>query len=75
VAIPSIFDSNSSSSADGGPARWKIPSGHISGGSMRPDEFREPGQVLSTFYQEGMHGGLGRKFRRKVPLFQVRRWQ
>jgi hypothetical protein len=39
---------------------------------MRPEDFREPGQVLSTFYQEGMHGGLGRKFRRKVPLFQVR---
>jgi hypothetical protein len=29
-------------------------------------------QVLTSFYQEGMHGGLGRRFRRKIPLFDVR---
>lgn len=41
-------------------------------GTISPDEFIEMEQVLSCFYEEGLHGGLGRRFRRKVPLFQVR---
>eukprot|EP00775_Hariotina_reticulata_P005093 gene5093-5334_t len=41
------------------------------GGSCSPDDFKQEGQVLSSFYQEGIHGGLGLRFRRKVPMFQV----
>jgi hypothetical protein len=28
--------------------------------------------VVCDYAEEGVHGGLGRRFRRKVPLFQVR---
>jgi hypothetical protein len=55
-------------------ALYKLPS-RISDGSVSPDEFARScsaeDHVLSRFYEEGVHGGLGRRFRRKVPLFQV----
>jgi hypothetical protein len=51
-------------------ALYKLPS-KISAGSVPPDEFQQDEHVLSRFYEEGVHGGLGRRFRRKVPLFQV----
>jgi hypothetical protein len=44
----------------------------LAGGSCSPEDFKQEGQVLSSFYQEGIHGGLGLRFRRKVPMFQVR---
>lgn len=52
-------------------ALYKLPS-RISSGTITPEEFLNEEHVLSRFYEEGVHGGLGRRFRRKVPLFQVR---
>ncbi|KAF8068278.1 SULP1 [Scenedesmus sp. PABB004] len=43
----------------------------LQGGTLTPEEFTEPGHVLTQFYTEGMHGGLGRKFRRKVVEFHA----
>jgi hypothetical protein len=62
-----------SAGGDGGwhAASFGLPS-RIESGTLPPDDFYEGDQVLSTFYEEGTHGGLGRRFRRKVPLFQVR---
>lgn len=55
-------------------ALYKLPS-RISAGSVSAEEFARScsaeDHVLSRFYEEGVHGGLGRRFRRKVPLFQV----
>jgi hypothetical protein len=55
-------------------ALYKLPS-RIDAGSVTADEFARKcsaeDHVLSRFYEEGVHGGLGRRFRRKVPLFQV----
>lgn len=51
-------------------ALYKLPS-RISTGTIPPEEFHHEDHVLSRFYEEGVHGGLGRRFRRKVPLFQV----
>lgn len=55
-------------------ALYKMPS-RIDAGTVTADEFARKcsaeDHVLSRFYEEGVHGGLGRRFRRKVPLFQV----
>lgn len=51
-------------------ALYKLPA-RIGAGTVTPDEFHDEEHVLSRFYEEGVHGGLGRRFRRKVPLFQV----
>lgn len=55
-------------------ALYKLPS-RIENGSVTAEEFQRScsseDHVLSRFYEEGVHGGLGRRFRRKVPLFQV----
>jgi len=51
-------------------ALYKLPS-RISTGTIPSEEFHHEDHILSRFYEEGVHGGLGRRFRRKVPLFQV----
>lgn len=51
---------------------YKVPT-RISDGTISFEDFQQEDHVLSRFYEEGVHGGLGRRFRRKVPLFQVRR--
>jgi hypothetical protein len=64
----------SSSSSSSSSERSFLPAslGGMPSGTVGADEFYEDDQVLSRFYEEGVHGGLGRRFRRKVPLFQVR---